>query len=273
MHMKIFLANRMMAGPAVLVLAVAAVACDRNVDPQQAMNIAAEVTATWAKAYDASDAAALAALYADDARSLPPGGVPLVGRDQIESYWKTDIGEGGTVTKLTPGDAIAQGEFVHIEGTYQVEGQDKMDLATGQYHQLWTRTNDGWRLQREMWRMEPSRSVELAERLTSSWTAAYNAADAKALTALYADEAELAAVPAGSFAGPVAIEAFWQRDFGKGKPSSTLTLTDVYVGGELAHLEGEYKVTDAGAVTEGRYVQLWLRDGKGWHIQREMWWK
>ena len=269
--MKIFLANRMMAAPAALALAIAVAGCDQK--PQPAMNIAAEVTATWANAYDASDAAALAALYADDAHSLPPGGAPLVGRTAIESYWKNDIGEGGTVTKLTPTNAIAQGAFVHIEGAYQVEGQDKMELAKGQYHQLWTRTADGWRLQRELWRMEPSRSVELAERLTSSWTAAYNAGDAKALTALYADEAELAAVPAGSFAGPVAIEAFWQRDFGKGKPSSALTLTDVYVDGELAHLEGEYKVTDAGAVTEGRYAQLWLRDGKGWHIQREVWWR
>ena len=271
--MKMFLANRTLAAPTALVLALAATACDQKADPQQAMNIAAEVTATWANAYDASDAAALAALYADDAHSLPPGGAPLVGRNQIESYWRDDMGEGGPVTKLTPTAAIAQGAFVHIEGTYQVEGQDKMELARGQYHQLWTRTGDGWRLERELWRMEPSRSVELAERLTASWTAAYNAADAKALTALYADEAELAAVPAGSFAGPLAIEAFWRRDFGKGKPSSTLTLTDVYIAGELAHLEGEYKVTDAGSVTEGRYSQLWLRNAKGWHIQREMWWR
>ena len=271
--MTTFLANRIVAAPAAVVFAIAVTACDQRTDPQQAMNVAAEVTATWADAYDASDAGALTALYADDARSLPPGGVPLVGRNQIESYWKDDMGEGGSVTKLTPTAAVAQGAFVHIEGTYQVEGQDKMELAKGQYHQLWTRTVDGWRLQRELWRMEPSRSVELAERLTASWAAAYNAGDAKALTALYADEAELAALPAGSFAGPIAIEAFWRRDFGKGKPSSTLTLTDVYVAGELAHLEGEYKVTDAGAVTEGRYSQVWLREAKGWHIQREMWWK
>lgn len=271
--MKIVLANRRVLGTVVITLGIAASACEQNVEPQQAMNIAADVTASWAKAYDASDAAALAALYADDAHSLPPGGPPLVGRSQIESYWRDDIGEGGAVTTLTPTDALAQGAFVHVEGTYQVKGRHEMELARGQYHQLWTQTADGWRLQREMWRMDPSRSTELAERLTSAWTTAYNAADANTLTALYADEAELTTVPAGTFAGPVAIQAFWQRDFGKTKPLSTLTLTDVYLAGELAHLEGEYKVADAGTVTEGRYSQLWIRDGKGWRIQRELWWR
>lgn len=270
--MKILVANRM-AATAALALALAATACDRAAQPQEAMNIANEVTAAWSQAYDASDAAALAMLYAENAHSLPPGTAPLVGRNQIESYWRDDIGEGGTATKLTPTDAVAQGPFVHIEGTYQVDGQNNMELAKGQYYQLWMRSGDEWRLHRELWRMEPSRSTELAERLTGSWTAAYNAADAKTLTALYADEAELAAVPAGSFAGPVAIEAFWRRDFGNGKPSSTLTLTDVYLAGDLAHLEGDYKVADAGTVTEGRYFQLWVRDGKGWRIQREAWWR
>lgn len=271
--MKISLANRMVAGTAVLTLSLTAAGCDRSIDPQQAMNVAEEVTATWSKAYDASDAGALAALYADDAHSLPPGGTPLIGKSQIESYWRDDIGEGGTVTKLTPTDALADGSFLHVDGTYKVEAQDSIEMARGQYHQLWSRTADGWRLYRELWRMDPSRSVELAERLTSSWTTAYNAADSKALTALYADGAELAAVPAGTFAGPVAIEAFWRRDFGNGKPSSTLTLTDAYLAGDLAHLEGEYKVADSGTVTEGRYTQLWLRDSKGWRIQRELWWR
>jgi hypothetical protein len=41
----------------------------------------------------------------------------------------------------------------------------------------------------------------------------------------------------------------------------------------LAHLEGEYKVTDNGKVTEGRYTQLWMREGNGWRIHRELWWR
>jgi hypothetical protein len=47
----------------------------------------------------------------------------------------------------------------------------------------------------------------------------------------------------------------------------------VYVVGELAHLEGDYKVADSGKITQGRYIQLWMRDASGWRIHREMWWR
>jgi hypothetical protein len=45
------------------------------------------------------------------------------------------------------------------------------------------------------------------------------------------------------------------------------------MAGELAHLEGEYKVTESGKITSGRYIQLWMRDPTGWRIHREMWWR
>ncbi len=115
--------------------------------------------------------------------------------------------------------------------------------------------------------------TEVGERLTSSWTSAYNAGDAKALMALYADDAALSTVQEGTVSGKPAIEAFWVGDFGGTKPSSTLSLTDVYVAGELAHFEGEYKVADSGKITQGRYIQLWMRDANGWRIHREMWWR
>jgi ketosteroid isomerase-like protein len=231
------------------------------------------VSAAWSKAFDSGNPAALAALYADDARSLPPDSGALVGRGQIESYWRGDIGEGGITTKLTTTDAVVQGNLLHLEGTYEVNGASAGELARGQYQQLWARADNGWLLQREMWRMDPAlfRSIEVAERLTAAWTAAYNAGDAKALAALYSAEAILSTGPSGSFTGAIAIESFWTRDFGNAKPSSALTLTDAYMSGELAHLEGEYKVSDTGTTTEGRYVQLWMREGNGWRIHREMW--
>ena len=67
-----------------------------------------------------------------------------------------------------------------------------------------------------------------------------------------------------------AIGSFWAEDFGVGKPTTTLTLSDVYMAGDLAHLEGEYEVADKGTVTKGRYVQLWMQEGNAWRIHREM---
>ena len=271
--MNTILTNRRVLGTAAVSFAVVLAACGQGPPAQQNTDLAAELTANWSKAFDSGDAAALAALYADNARSLPTGGAPLVGRSDIESYWRGDIGEGGVTTTLTTTDAMVQGDFLHVEGTYQVKGENDAELANGQYQQLWTRAGGAWQVQREMWRTDPAlyRSIDVAKRLTSSWTQAYNAADAKALIGLYAADAALSTIQDGSFEGPTAIEAFWVRDFGDGKPSSTLTLTDVYVAGELAHLEGEYKVSDKGTETEGRYVQLWMRDENAWRIHREMW--
>jgi ketosteroid isomerase-like protein len=253
--------------------AVATAACGQSA--QQGTEAAAEPTAAWTKAFNAGDPAAVAALYAENARSLPPGGMPVVGRSNIESYWRSDIGEGGATTTLTPIDAIAQGDLLHVEGTYQVNGEGGGELAKGQYQQLWTRAGDQWQVQREMWRIDPAlhRETQVAEGLTSSWTSADNAGDAKALVALYAEDAALSTVQEGTISGRPAIEAFWLSDFGRSKPSSTLTLTDVYLAGEIAHLEGDYKVSDSGRITQGRYIQLWMRDANGWRIHREMWWR
>jgi ketosteroid isomerase-like protein len=240
------------------------------------MPAAAGVTETWSQALNAGDAAALSALYADGARVLPPGGPALVGRADIETYWKADIGSGGTTTTVTPVAATAQGDLLHVEGNYEAKGKDGTMLARGQYEQLWARTGGAWRVQHEFWRIDPGGAGgnELAERLSSTWTQAYNAGDAKALAALYAADAILSSVQDGSFTGQDMILSFWTGDLG-GKPTSTLTLTDVYVAGDLAHLEGEYKVEEKGRpVTEGRYTQLWMREGGGeWRIHRELWWR
>jgi ketosteroid isomerase-like protein len=244
--------------------------------PGDGMGPAAEVTGIWTTAVNAGDAAALSALYTDTARVLPPGGPALSGRAEIESYWKTDLGAGAPATSLTPVAATTQGDLLHVEGNYEAKGANGATLARGQYEQLWVRTGGAWRVQHELWRLDSGGGVntELAERLTASWTQAYNAGDGKGLGALYAPDSILSSVQDGTFIGRPAIEAFWIGDLG-GKPTSTLMLTDAYVAGDLAHFEGEYKVEEKGRpVTEGRYTQLWMRESGGeWRIHRELWWR
>jgi uncharacterized protein (TIGR02246 family) len=266
-------ARRLALWGVVATLSIGAAACGSSPGPNEPAT--AEVTTAWTKAFDAGDAAAVSALYADNARSLPPGGPAITGRKEIESYWRQDIGSGGIVTKLTPGASVAQGDLLSIDGRYEVNAKDGATLVEGQYQQLWSRADGQWRIQHEIWRLDPSRqrSSEAADRLASLWAKAYNAGDAEALAALYADGAELATQPSGSVQGRDAIAVFWKDDFGGAKPSTSLTLTDVYVAGDLAHLEGKYEVTDKGKTTTGRYVQLWMREADGWRIHREMWWR
>jgi ketosteroid isomerase-like protein len=256
-----------------LAIALAMAACAQAPSTEDANGLATEVTGNWSKAFDSGDASALAALYAEDARSFPTGSTPLAGRADIESYWRSDIGTGDATTKLTLASARRDGDVLHLDGTYVVSGDNNMELASGQYQQVWRRAGDGWRVVREMWRMDPAliRGTPVSERLTTEWTRAYNAGDAKALAALYADDAVTSTGQEGNFTGRSAIEQFWAADFGDGKPASTLTVTDAYLSGDLAHLEGAYKVADKSVVTEGRYVQLWMRDGNAWRVHREMW--
>jgi ketosteroid isomerase-like protein len=264
----------MMLGAAVIAVAAAASGCGGSA-PAENKAAADEVTAMWVNAFNAGDATALAALYADDARSTPPGGPSTIGRTQIETYWRDDLKAGGEVTKLSPDGSVAQGNLLHVSGSYGVTSKEGVVLARGQYDQLWKRDNGQWKVQSEMWRIDPSsqRNPELASRLESQWTSAYNAGNASALAALYNNDAVLSTRPNGSIEGKEAIEYFWKEDFGAGKPNTKLALSDVYLAGDMAHLEGEYEVTDKGNVTKGHYVQLWMQDGDAWRIHREVWWQ
>ena len=273
--MRVPLGSRNILVAVILIAGASLAAC--NAAPAAADKAAAdEVTGAWVKAFDSGDAKAVAALYAEDARSFPPDSGRISGRDAIESYWRGDIGSGGAATKLTPTDSVAQRDLLHVEGLYEVSAKDGGVVAKGQYQQLWKRVDNQWKVQHEIWRLDPSlqRNPDTADRLESLWTAAYNAQDSARLAALYHDDAVLSTRPTGSLVGRNAIASFWKDDFGDGKPSTKLALADVYMAGGLAHLEGEYEVSDKGKVTKGHYVQLWMQDDDAtWRIHREMWWQ
>jgi uncharacterized protein (TIGR02246 family) len=267
--------SRIVGTTLAVLLGIGLSACGRSAAPAENSAAANEIAGAWASAVNGGDAAAVGALYAEDAVSMPPGMGAISGRPAIESYWRQDIGSGGIVTKLTPNDSISQGDLLHTDGAYEVTAKDGVTLARGQYQQLWQRIDGQWKVQHEMWRLDPSaqRDPKTAERLASQWTAAYNAGNATALTELYDNDAVLSTPTSGSRAGREAIGAFWKEDFGKNKPTTKLTLTDVYMAGDLAHLEGEYEVSDKGELTKGHYVQLWMQEGNAWRIHREMWWQ
>ena len=273
--MKNLLSTRSVFKAVILILGTSLAACGGAAPPAENKAAADEVTAAWVKAFDSGDAKAVAALYAEDAHSMPPGSGAISGRSRIESYWRGDIGSGGVATKLTPNDSIEQGDLLHVDGMYEVTAKDGVTLAKGQYQQLWKRIDGQWHVQHEIWRLDPAlqRDPMTAERLESLWTTAYNAGDSARLAALYNEDAVLSTRPTGSLVGRDVIAAFWKQDFGGGRPSTKLALSDAYMAGDLAHLEGEYEVADKGTVTKGHYVQLWMQDGNAWRIHREMWWQ
>ena len=154
----------------VVLLTLAVAACARSA-PADSKTVADQVSATWTSAFDAGDAANLAALYTQAARSFPPGSPAIAGRSAIETYWREDIGSGGVVTKLTPEHSVGEGDLLHVAGAYDVVGKDGVSLAKGEYDQLWTRVDAAWRVKHEIWRTDPSlqRSPTAAPALSASW--------------------------------------------------------------------------------------------------------
>jgi len=102
----------------------------------------AEITAAseaFDAAYNAADAAAISAMYTNDAVVYPPGGEPVEGMEAISAWFAGGLVEGGPTLDLQTGDVFA------IEGAA---------LETGV---AWSHTEEGWRMARDMWNSNMAR--------------------------------------------------------------------------------------------------------------------
>ncbi len=108
----------------------------------------------WAAAFNAGDAAAVGALYTEDAVLLAPGGAPIVGRAAIADALSGLFGVLGNLRLVTEdvrpaGDAhvIDMGRII-----YELTAADgSKTLFTGNYLVVWLRGEDGvWRLFRDI---------------------------------------------------------------------------------------------------------------------------
>jgi uncharacterized protein (TIGR02246 family) len=112
---------------------------------------------------------------------------------------------------------------------------------------------------------------------TESWMKSFNAGNAGAAAALYADDAVLMPPNATMARGVVAIkEALAKEIAGAKKNGVTLaagTVDEVNVAGDMAWHSGSYVVKDkAGkAVDAGKFVEVWEKKNGKWRIVRDMW--
>jgi uncharacterized protein (TIGR02246 family) len=110
----------------------------------------------WSAAYLASNAAGVAALYTEDAATIPASGDWFRGRDAIA---KTMQAQFDTVTITAREDitdeVIPAGDYVVEIGHYSYQGTSKPGAkpraASGRYMVLWRKDADGiWRLHRDI---------------------------------------------------------------------------------------------------------------------------
>jgi uncharacterized protein (TIGR02246 family) len=107
-------------------------------------------------AVDKGDASAIATLYTEDARLLPPGAPPMDGRAAIEAYWKEGLAAGIAGLQLMTqtvdecdGWALEVGTAVATMG----HGAEAVE-ATGKYVVQFRQEGDTWRLAMDIWNFD-----------------------------------------------------------------------------------------------------------------------
>jgi uncharacterized protein (TIGR02246 family) len=101
----------------------------------------------WAEAFNKGDAAALAAMYTEDAYALPPGTEMMKGRSAIEAFWRQQMQQIGDV-KCTALDVKPLGRSAAREiGTCsfktKAQPQNKGPTASGRRPEIRRRLGEG----------------------------------------------------------------------------------------------------------------------------------
>lgn len=108
----------------------------------------------WAEAFNKGDAAAVAAMYTEDAYALPAGHDMVKGRAAIEAFWKETMQQLGDaklvvvdVAPLGPRAAREIGAF-----SFQTKAQPPQPVI-GKYVVVWRKLGSKWLLSTDIWNM------------------------------------------------------------------------------------------------------------------------
>jgi uncharacterized protein (TIGR02246 family) len=124
---------------------------------------------------------------------------------------------------------------------------------------------------------EASKDEAAIRAINPAWAKAYNAADAKAISSLYAQQAVLLPPGAPAANGNAAINAYFTKDMAESaKAGVTFSLdpkSDVGISGDLAWESGAYAVkAKSGATVEsGKYLTVYKKSDGKWLIIRDTW--
>ena len=106
----------------------------------------------WTAAFNKGDAAAVAALYTEDAYVLPPGSAIVKGRSAIEAFWR-QAAQQMTDAKLTTVDVAPLGRSAAREigaVTLKTKSQPPQEVV-GKYVVVWRKIGREWKLATDIW--------------------------------------------------------------------------------------------------------------------------
>lgn len=141
---------------------------------QESSELAA-TTDSWTAALNAGDVEAVAALYAEDARLLPPNGAMAQGRNAVRQEFGAMVAA-GLKGELSTLEAVVAGDIGYKVGTYTVMGPDGSVLDRGKFIEVWQQVGGDWQIINDIWNSDMpvpnlliTHNVADAERWLAAW--------------------------------------------------------------------------------------------------------
>jgi uncharacterized protein (TIGR02246 family) len=117
-------------------------------DPRRAVEQAnADLGAAFAK----GDFKAVAEMYTETGRLLPPNSEVIEGRKAIEEFWRGVMSAGVKSIKLKSIEIEHCNDIVFEQGTATLFGKDNAVIDRGKYLVMWKRAEGKWKLHRDCW--------------------------------------------------------------------------------------------------------------------------
>lgn len=120
----------------------------RGLQPDEAIQAANQALM---KAFAQRDAAAVAALYTDDAVVMPADQVAVAGTAAIQAFWQSTMDAGVTGIEVTTGEVEVHGRLAIETGGYKMYNSDGVRLEAGKYLVVWVSAKGEWKLHRDIW--------------------------------------------------------------------------------------------------------------------------
>ncbi|HZT75527.1 MAG TPA: SgcJ/EcaC family oxidoreductase [Vicinamibacterales bacterium] len=139
----------------IALITAAALTLAADAVPEAARHTIAQANAAWLEAMKHQDAAAIAAVYGDEAIFVTPTGESLRGRAAIEAFERARFAQTGRVVdgRIEDDGLTTAGRLVYEWGhaTLQIERPDDRATVTGRFLTVWSPDASGrWRIIRNL---------------------------------------------------------------------------------------------------------------------------
>ncbi len=133
---------------AVLLMVMFLAACA----PQGSQNSSeiADLAKQWEASLNSGDVEAIAALYAEDCRVMPPNAPAAMGRDAVRADFGAMIAAGLTGSLPTT-EAFESGDLGYRAGVYTLNAPDGSVVDSGKYIETWKKIGGKWLITNDIW--------------------------------------------------------------------------------------------------------------------------